>query len=483
MQLSPRRRVVDAFVGARVEDVEGGLRVCGIWRRLMLDIMDSPKELNLQDKKDLDKFLKFFALKSVQVIVQARLGERIITKSSASSSGSDWFNLVIRDIPEVSQEAKRAMGNQLPGVGMPMCVEVSLKTCEGDSMGLEVWSLEMNEKCDHEVKVSYTVYNRLSLLLKSLLAVTRVTPAYKLSRKQGHDYVILYRIYFDEVQLGCLGEGFQTLRVGMVGTPEGTITLGCAYRTNLTFIANRQLEQNKPLMGIIIDHFSDNPRHSSSAAQPCMHRRAGGGEETCGSTDDFQDMCASSFSTSPPSQVHCGYHDEGDGGGPSSLPLRPSGAGRSGVQDLLLFPVCRKPGAFVSKPPTQVSPALDLPFASFVREATAEEGPPSSPLPGSPEHSGPLESLHGSLGSPHGSQILHDDFIIVDLKPAFSKDDLLPMDLGSFYREFQNPPPLSSFCIESITQSMAEDFDSLPEKLAEYERSMEEFDSFVETLQ
>uniref|UniRef100_S4RKN5 ATG13 autophagy related 13 homolog (S. cerevisiae) n=1 Tax=Petromyzon marinus TaxID=7757 RepID=S4RKN5_PETMA len=466
------------------------------------------------------------------------------------------FNLVIRDIPEVSQEAKRAMGNQLPGVGMPMCVEVSLKTCEGDSMGLEVWSLEMNEKCDHEVKVSYTVYNRLSLLLKSLLAVTRVTPAYKLSRKQGHDYVILYRIYFDEVQLGCLGEGFQTLRVGMVGTPEGTITLGCAYRTNLTFIANRQLEQNKPLMGIIIDHFSDNPRHSSSAAQPCMHRRAGGGEETCGSTDDFQDMCASSFSTSPPSQmsscnltpcgftkkisnlcymyymtvncyiskVHCGYHDEGDGGGSSSLPstcthtpprprynsltsLAPqrkpcestpmiklnagscdrSGAGRSGVQDLLLFPVCRKPGAFVSKPPAQVSPALDLPFASFVRDATAEEGvsegPPSSPLPGSPEHSGPLESLHGSLGSPHGSQILHDDFIIVDLKPAFSKDDLLPMDLGSFYREFQNPPPLSSFCIESITQSMAEDFDSLPEKLAEYERSMEEFDSFVETLQ
>lgn len=153
------------------------------------------------------------------------------------------------------------------------------------------------------------------------------------------------------------------------------------------------------------------------------------------------------------------------------------------MQDLLLFPVCRKPGAFVSKPPTQVSPALDLPFASFVRDATAEEGPPSSPLPGSPEHSGPLESPHGSLGSPHGSQILHDDFIIVDLKPAFSKDDLLPMDLGSFYREFQNPPPLSSFCIESITQSMAEDFDSLPEKLAEYERSMEEFDSFVETLQ
>lgn len=90
-------------------------------------------------------------------------------------------------------------------------------------------------RCDKDIKVSYTVYNRLSVLLKSLLAITRVTPAYKLSRKQGHDYVILYRcpdqcwhrslefshiklrylskccllcrIYFGEVQLGGLGEG------------------------------------------------------------------------------------------------------------------------------------------------------------------------------------------------------------------------------------------------------------------------------------
>ena len=96
----------------------------------------------------------------------------------------------------------------------------------------------LRRRCDKDIKVSYTVYNRLSVLLKSLLAITRVTPAYKLSRKQGHDYVILYRwadcsdtscdlvrvkhvwqvspsvsaslvsrIYFGEVQLSALGEG------------------------------------------------------------------------------------------------------------------------------------------------------------------------------------------------------------------------------------------------------------------------------------
>lgn len=42
-------------------------------------------------------------------------------------------------------------------------------------------------------------------------------------------------------------------------------------------------------------------------------------------------------------------------------------------------------------------------------------------------------------------------------RPAFSKDDLLPMDLGTFYREFQNPPQLTSLSLHISSQSMAED--------------------------
>ncbi|XP_059874777.1 autophagy-related protein 13 isoform X1 [Delphinus delphis] len=260
-------------------------------------------DLNSQDRKDLDKFIKFFALKTVQVIVQARLGEKICTRSSSSPTGSDWFNLAIKDIPEVTHEAKKALAGQLPAVGRSMCVEISLKTSEGDSMELEIWCLEMNEKCDKEIKVSYAVYNRLSLLLKSLLAITRVTPAYRLSRKQGHEYVILYRIYFGEVQLNGLGEGFQTVRVGTVGTPVGTITLSCAYRINLAFMSTRHFERTPPIMGIIIDHFVDRPYPSSSPMHPCNYRTAG--EDTgvtYPSVEDSQEVCTTSFSTSPPSQ-------------------------------------------------------------------------------------------------------------------------------------------------------------------------------------
>lgn len=260
-------------------------------------------DLSSQDRKDLDKFIKFFALKTVQVIVQARLGEKICTRSSSSPTGSDWFNLAIKDIPEVTHEAKKALSGQLPAVGRSMCVEISLKTSEGDSMELEIWCLEMNEKCDKEIKVSYTVYNRLSLLLKSLLAITRVTPAYRLSRKQGHEYVILYRIYFGEVQLNGLGEGFQTVRVGTVGTPVGTLTLSCAYRINLAFMSTRQFERTPPIMGIIIDHFVDRPYPSSSPMHPCNYRTAEDAGVTYPSVEDSQEVCTTSFSTSPPSQL------------------------------------------------------------------------------------------------------------------------------------------------------------------------------------
>ncbi|XP_075401900.1 autophagy-related protein 13 isoform X4 [Tenrec ecaudatus] len=549
-------------------------------------------DLNSQDRKDLDKFIKFFALKTVQVIVQARLGEKICTRSSSSPTGSDWFNLAIKDIPEVTHEAKKALAGQLPAVGRSMCVEISLKTSEGDSMELEIWCLEMNEKCDKEIKVSYTVYNRLSLLLKSLLAITRVTPAYRLSRKQGHEYVILYRIYFGEVQLNGLGEGFQTVRVGTVGTPVGTVTLSCAYRINLAFMSTRQFERTPPIMGIIIDHFVDRPYSSTSPMHPCNYRTAGeDGGGTHPSVEDSQEVCTTSFSTSPPTQcvftvtkahfqtptpvvtdtlrvpmaglafphqlsssrlsyqpaaLGVGSADLAypvvfaaglnathphqptvpgkDGGGlpfaPSNQPahgaqadqerlatcipsdgahcagtpsssedtetVSNSSEGRPSPRDVMETIFVRKVGAFVNKPINQVTLTnLDIPFAMFApKHLELEDADPMVNPPTSPETGSPLQgSLHSEGSSGGSSGNAHDDFVMIDFKPAFSKDDILPMDLGTFYREFQNPPQLSSLSIDIGAQSMAEDLDSLPEKLAVHERNVREFDAFVETLQ
>uniref|UniRef100_A0A673XLM1 Autophagy-related protein 13 n=1 Tax=Salmo trutta TaxID=8032 RepID=A0A673XLM1_SALTR len=467
--------------------------------------MDS--DLSPQDKKDLDKFIKFFALKTVQVIVQARLGEKVCTRSLSSPTGSDWFNLAIKDIPEVTHESKKALAGQLPGIGRSMCVEISLKTSEGDSMELETWCLEMNEKCDKDIKVSYTVYNRMSLLLKSLLAITRVTPAYKLSRKQGHDYVILYRIYFGEVQLTGLGEGFQTVRVGVVGTPIGTITLSCAYRTNLAFMSTRQFERTAPIMGIIIDHFVERPFGNMGHMHPCNYRLV-----TYNGVEDSQEVCTTSFSTSPPSQVRMSllsnvklcncvrFANMGvpgkEGGVPQQVPVQPCHGAQAEHRRVsschpadhvtatpsMLYP-CNN--CSINLCPLQVTTAsLDLPFAAFAPRAyDLEENDPMVQPPESSATSSPLQGSLHSQGSGESGGPAQDDFVMVDFKPAFSNDDLLPMDLGTFYREFQNPPQLASLTIDVSSQSMAEDLDSLPEKLAVYEKNIDEFDAFVDTLQ
>ncbi|TWW64294.1 Autophagy-related protein 13 [Takifugu flavidus] len=486
--------------------------------------------LSPQDKKDLDKFIKFFALKTFQVIVQARLGEKICTCSSSSPTGSDWFNLAIKDIPEVTHEAKKALAGQLPGIGRSMCVEISLKTSEGDSMELETWCLEMNEK-----------------------------------------------IYFGEVQLG--GLGFQTVRVGVVGTPVGTVTLSCAYRTNLAFMSNRQFERLAPIMGIIVDHFVDPPcsnQRPVNFGQPCNYKAPEEDRGAFAGVQDSQEVCTTSFSTSPPSQCVCtlspspskqskptpldslqlplapgfvthtlyssrllyqpsavaGTADlcqpaanpnpmlhAGKEGGVVLVPAQPShGAdahfenvtntpGSSGEDDGLLQsgegkreegrcrssptsdPVqainafTRKTGAFVNKPSTQTLTAnLDLPFSEFApRGLDSEENDPMVQPPDSPLCTSPLQrSLHSQGSEGSGP---HDDFVMVDFRPAFSKDDLLPMDLGTFYREFQNPPQLASLTLDISSQSMADDLDSLPEKLAVYEKNIDEFDAFVDTLQ
>jgi autophagy-related protein 13 len=123
------------------------------------------------------------------------------------------FNIAIQDHPDVLIETKKALQlsqSETITNRLPLCVEISLQTVEGDKMILEVWSLNINtELSDPTSKSNFTIYNRMSILLKSLISITRVTPAYKLSRRQTPDsFSIYYRIYSGEPQQYNLGEFF-----------------------------------------------------------------------------------------------------------------------------------------------------------------------------------------------------------------------------------------------------------------------------------
>ncbi|VEN34922.1 unnamed protein product [Callosobruchus maculatus] len=124
-------------------------------------------------------------------------------------------------------------------------------------MVLESWCLGMlPEQCDSTPRIIHTIYNRMGILLKSLVSVTRVLPAYKLSRKQGEDtFVICYRVYMDEPQLHCLGEGYKYVRVGQICTPVGTLVLSVSYRVKMTISPTHTGRDSIMLKS---DHFNTN---------------------------------------------------------------------------------------------------------------------------------------------------------------------------------------------------------------------------------
>ncbi|XP_073245941.1 autophagy-related protein 13-like isoform X2 [Porites lutea] len=399
----------------------------------MVEMAESPRALGVQEEKDLKKFLKFLSLKAVQVIVQSRLGEKIHTKSKPNSMGQDWFNLAINDHPDVAAEVKKVTSGRLPSKESPMCVEISLKTNEGESMVLETWCLGMNDRVDSNAKVTYAVYNRIGMLLKSLVSVTRVTPAYQLSRKQGTDFMMCYKVYFGQVSFQELGEGFQSLRVGSIGTPVGSITLSAAYRTKLTL--------------------------------PERHHIA---EQIANATETEVTQCATVSSNTPPSAAH----RLSAASSPPGL-RRVSQENQSATQQKIdrqrtfSKPIncaqIRTKGAFVSSADTSemsMLPNLSAtpPFATLLRKDEDSKPsclPPDSNLKNSStmlnrkdSSSDKLESRRPStVPPPTPSQLgWDDDFVMVELKPAFaSHSGTSAGDLGSFFRECQAAPPLSLF--------------------------------------
>ena len=104
------------------------------------------------------QFTKYLSLKAVQVIVQSRLGEKIRAPSKPdTSAGTSWFNLAIKDVPEVMSETKKALGGAIPAPAVPLCVEISLKTADGDSLVLEWWRLAVVAGGDRQVHSSILI--------------------------------------------------------------------------------------------------------------------------------------------------------------------------------------------------------------------------------------------------------------------------------------------------------------------------------------
>lgn len=271
----------------------------------------------------MERYSKNLFFKAAQIIVQARQGTKLMTESQAQPKNQSWFCLAINDNSEINQEAERTANfAHLSGCSIwtqPLCIEISLKTTEGETLVLETWVLSLGEGADASIRLANTVCNRMGLLLKSLLCVTRALPAYKLSRRQGPEtFVMCYRVFSGEHSTSQLGNGCQTCQVGQVVTQVGTISLKVDYRTQMTISPPTSSLGMDPyyVQPILVksDHFSDLETSSNTTAKlgPTAKPSVGGNlnnnsesSEQAMTSDESQEAMRL-FAASPPDGVYFG---------------------------------------------------------------------------------------------------------------------------------------------------------------------------------
>ncbi|EFX69711.1 hypothetical protein DAPPUDRAFT_300844 [Daphnia pulex] len=425
--------------------------------------------LTIQEQKEIEKYVKFLSQKMVQVIVQSRLGEKVCTPCKANASPSDWFNLGIEDIPEVVVETKKALKGQLLAIGSPpLCVEISLKTVEGDSLILENWCLSVNETSEPFNRLSYTVYSRMSLLLKSIISVSRITPAYKLSGRQGADsFVLCYRVFCGEPH--GLGTSTKNCTIGQVDTPIGLYSVLLSYRTQLA------LSPKDGAMLVKSDHFDHltTDQYSPRFCRAADRRRDKGGDSSgSGSepvaSDDSQEACRL-FVNSPPGNKAPDYQNvlqqnrfSFDDGPKFGAFADPSSARRNLSSEFML-------------------PELPLPtfmkiqsLKDVKKEQERASGGSNAAIQKDVEITDDSTQLTTSLGPVSNS----DEFVMVEsLKTPFAEGDS-SHDVGAFFRECQSAPvSLQSFNRPSGMATL-----EIGSQLEQFEKDLEGYDDLVQSL-
>lgn len=227
---------------------------------------------------EVENYVRHFVQKSVQVVVHSRLGLDIV-QCNGNSTGKEWFSLKIPDLKEVTVSTKKcldSLATEDPEHSnskftlthdWKICCEISLNNSDGESMSLEYWvfsnealysSIGQQKVADDE---TFDIYNRMGLLLKSIISLTRVTPARKLSSKgQGADtYVICYRVFSTELTTDQLISSVSDrkryspeIKLGSVGTPFSRLSVYFTYRTSVT--SDPTTDAN--LMPVKVDHFT-----------------------------------------------------------------------------------------------------------------------------------------------------------------------------------------------------------------------------------
>ena len=452
--------------------------------------------------KETEKYIKFFSYKALQVIIHSRSGEKTKTSSKANAVGVDWFNVALpgNNIGnEIQREVKNEFGNIKAVLQEPLWLYVYLKTADGRDTLLESWNIHFSDRADPSIKSSFAVYNKLTMLLKSLIVVTRSLPAYKLTRRKDKDFSFYYRVCFQEPE----GERAMDLpgvsKIGSVGTQFGSIMLSVHFQTKTSFYTyeDRNLTSaNDSKKRVLIKMNKDDQLDLLNPLGPAAVE-----ELRKAAFDDVTSSTASlptSFTTLSPHNFDFSQMQEGI----AKLRLddisQPQSIGDINTEHRALA-AFGDTSIHTSKSELPELPSTP-PFLSFIQGKIEESMTEQSPRDqdGQPstekkevetkdnQKNDNIESFV-AFDSPDGETEpteptaqavgFEDDFVLVEVRPAFAPQT---GDAGQLYRECQNPPKLDMFSRNG--DHIAND-ESLTDQIERFEDQLARYDEFFRNLE
>uniref|UniRef100_A0A1I7T940 Autophagy-related protein 13 n=1 Tax=Caenorhabditis tropicalis TaxID=1561998 RepID=A0A1I7T940_9PELO len=179
------------------------------------------------------KYIRFFAVRMVQSLIQARLGDEVESKCSPYSVNTvDWFNMRVDEIGEISAYLKSNI-KEYPPLST-LTLEFLLYTPSGQCLPLEAWILSVSESSEESPRSE--LYHEMSTLLRSVIVSARMTPMHRLYVKKQNleSFVIMYRVFENDIS-SDMGKGKKTRKIGELSSKFGSISLDLHYRTSMHF--------------------------------------------------------------------------------------------------------------------------------------------------------------------------------------------------------------------------------------------------------
>jgi len=433
----------------------------------------SERRSSSSESRELEKYIKFFSLKALQTIVQARTGCKTKTNCNPSAKGLDWFNIALQGCDannKLQMKIRDMFGRKTPGLSQPVCVDIVLKTAEGKYTILESWGMYTDqEKTESSTKNNFSVYNRFGILLKSVITISRLLPSYQLSRKVDHDFMLYFKVHSDLYHLHQY-ELHNIINISSVCTPIGTIKVNVFYRNKIWLSGSMNahtyvINDTSTLFQLSSD--KDFPKASFQSVDMFENEIALAVSDI-GTPNSSATSANSSFYARKDNQID--FVDFGLEKVESSTKLE-------------TFETNYIAAAF-AEPSCIDLPDLELPdlsnpppFLSLLKDSDSKCVSEDKKAEGAVnETSNFVKNKSSSKDILRQAEAVgfEDDFVLVELRPAFSSDD---DSVGNLYKQCKYPVPLDMFASLEREDREAEPF-NIDSEIEKYKTELEEYQNF-----